>query len=203
MHGSIVVQLIQLSWLIDWLIVLRHVNTEWSICANCAGRKPAQSAKDDQRDTMHNILRSVSILLPWPGGNLLGGWTDKGPGSAASSLGGSGAEVQPQAEFCEFCRHFQDKKLETCNFWGVGRLGTIHIGGTFPPEYVWNKNCLTLNDNNVTQFAVKHASYINATSTGYLIIWLVYFYASAFTNTYKPDPKHPIRYFNSLGADAV
>jgi len=50
-----------------------------------------------------------------------------------------------------------------------------------------------LHDNNVTQFAVKHSSYTNAT-TGYLFEdLLTYYYVSAFTNT-KPDPTHPIRY---------
>jgi len=47
-------------------------------------------------------------------------------------------------------------------------------------------------DNNVTRSTVKHSSYTNAT-TGYLIVWLTYYYVSAFTNT-KPDPTHPIRY---------
>jgi len=43
-------------------IVLWHfatctsVNTERSICANCGGGKLAQTAKDGQRDTMHNTL---------------------------------------------------------------------------------------------------------------------------------------------------
>jgi len=41
-----------------WSIgVWRHVKTERSICANCGGGKPAQSAKAGQRDTMHNTLR--------------------------------------------------------------------------------------------------------------------------------------------------
>jgi len=48
---------------------------------------------------------------------------------------------------------------------------------------------ITLHDTNVTQFAVKHRSYTNAT-TGYLIDdldLLAYYYVSAFTNT-KSDP---------------
>jgi len=40
----------------------RHVNTERSICANCGGRKPAQSAKDGQRNTMHNTVRYMITM---------------------------------------------------------------------------------------------------------------------------------------------
>jgi len=42
--------------LIDKLIGV-YVDTERSICVNCVGGKPTQSAKDGQRDTMHNTLR--------------------------------------------------------------------------------------------------------------------------------------------------
>jgi len=43
--------------LIDLLIgVQRHVSTERSICTNCVGEKPAQAAKDGQRDIMYKKL---------------------------------------------------------------------------------------------------------------------------------------------------
>jgi len=45
------------SKLIDWLF-----NTETSIFANCWGRKPDQSAKYGQRDTMHNTSRYTTAL---------------------------------------------------------------------------------------------------------------------------------------------
>jgi len=41
---------------VGWVVVQRRVNTERSICANCGGGKPAQSAKDGQRDAMHITL---------------------------------------------------------------------------------------------------------------------------------------------------
>jgi len=41
----------------------RYVNTKRSICANCRGEKPAQSAKDGQRDTMHITLRYTIVDL--------------------------------------------------------------------------------------------------------------------------------------------
>jgi len=43
---------------VGWLVVQQHINTERStICASCGAGKPAQSAKDGQRDTMHITLR--------------------------------------------------------------------------------------------------------------------------------------------------
>jgi len=39
----------------SWLVVLRHVNTESSICANCEEGKLTQSAKDGERYTMHTL----------------------------------------------------------------------------------------------------------------------------------------------------
>jgi len=50
----------------------------------------------------------------------------------------------------------------------------------------------TLHNNNVTQFTLKHSSYIS-TTTGYLIVWLTCLLLSSFAHT-KPDSTHPIRY---------
>jgi len=44
------------GWLVGWLFN-EHVNTKRSIYVNCGGGKPAQVAKDGQRDTMHITLR--------------------------------------------------------------------------------------------------------------------------------------------------
>jgi len=46
-----------------------------------------------------------------------------------------------------------------------------------------NAYYLTLHDNNVTQFAVKHSSYTNATTSYQINGLLAYQYVSAFTNT--------------------
>jgi len=48
----------------------------------------------------------------------------------------SGAETQPQTDFCELYKHLKDKKLTTCNCF----LGTLQILGDFPPEHDWNKH---------------------------------------------------------------
>jgi len=57
-------------WLAGWLVVKRHVNTERSICANCGGGKPAQSAKDGHGGLMlyntdlHGMTNEIQCILP-------------------------------------------------------------------------------------------------------------------------------------------
>jgi len=64
---------------------------------------------------------------------------------------------------------------------------------------------LTLHDNNVTQFTVKHSSYSNAT-TSYLIVLLIgllaYYYVIAPSPISSQIP-HTLFGIISLGADAV
>jgi len=57
----------------------------------------------------------------------------------------------------------QHRKVNLCQLWG---RETGSVGDGWPTRY--NAYYLTLHDNNVTQFTVKHSNYINA-STGYLI----------------------------------
>jgi len=45
------------SWLVGWLFNGTSTQKGQPICANCRGGKPALSAKDGQRYTMHITLR--------------------------------------------------------------------------------------------------------------------------------------------------